>query len=69
VSNSSAHVAQTLDAIERKLGRLPEAQLVGVSRDVIRGDQPPVGRSIDPVEDLWDERDRREPVPRAEDAA
>ena len=69
VSNSSAHVNRTLDAIERKLDRLPEARLVGVCRDIIRGDQPPIGRSIDPVEALWDERDRREDNTNAEDAA
>lgn len=60
VSNTSAHVARTLDAIERKLERLPDARLVGVCRDIIRGDQPPVGRSIEPDEALWDERDRRD---------
>ena len=59
VSNSASYVATTLDAIERKLDRLPEARLAGVSRDIIRGDAPPVGRSIEPDEDLWDERDRR----------
>jgi len=69
VSNAQAHVEQTLDAIERKIGRLPEAQLVGVSRDIIRGDQPPVGRSLEPVEELWDERDRRDENQHAEDAA
>ena len=69
VSNAPAHVARTLDAIERQLGRLPEAQLVGVSRDIIRGDQPPVGRSIEPVEELWDERDRRSADPQSENAA
>jgi hypothetical protein len=69
VSNSATHAQRTLDAIERKLGRLPEAELVGVSRDIIRGDQPPVGRSIEPVEALWDERDRRDENQPAEDAA
>jgi len=69
VSNAQAHVEQTLDAIERKIGRLPEAQHVGVSRDIIRGDQPPVGRSLEPVEELWDERDRRDENQHAEDAA
>ncbi|MCB9848407.1 MAG: DUF503 domain-containing protein [Phycisphaeraceae bacterium] len=73
VSNSAAHVERTLDAIERKLGRLPEAELAWSSRDVIRGDQPPEGWSIEPAESLWDERDRRaesdEPRRAAEDAA
>ena len=69
VSNAQAHVEQTLDAVERKLERLPEAQLVGVCRDIIRGDQPPVGRSVEGAEELWDERDRRDTDQQAEDAA
>lgn len=68
VSNSAEHVRRTLDAIEADLMRLPEAVYTAVYRDIIRGDQPPAGRSIEPVEDLWDERDRRD-APEAEDAA
>jgi len=69
VSNAQAHVERTLDAIERKLDRLPDAQLVGVSRDIIRGDQPPVGRSVEPDGALWDERDRRDDDHQTENAA
>jgi len=69
VSNCATHVANTLDAIERQLERLPEAQLVGADRDIIRGDQPPIGRSLEPIEALWDERDRRADDQKRENAA
>lgn len=67
VSNSEAHARGVLDDVVRKLGRLPEARLADFTIEVIRGDQPPAGRSLEPVEELWDERDRRSTS--AEDAA
>lgn len=59
VSNSQAHIEATLDRVERKLGDLREAELGEVSRQIIRGDQPPMGAEVD-QEPLWTEAERRD---------
>jgi len=59
VSNSQAHIEATLDRVERKLRGLREAELGEVARQIIRGDQPPMGAEVE-QEPLWTESERRD---------
>lgn len=59
VGGSAARIDATLDRIEAKLRARHDAELGQTMRQIIRGDQPPLGSEVDD-EDPWTEADRRE---------
>lgn len=59
VSNSVGHIEATLDRVEAKLRDRHDAELGATVRNIIRGDQPPMGSEVD-QDPLWTEEERRE---------
>ncbi|MFG0275166.1 MAG: DUF503 domain-containing protein [Phycisphaerales bacterium] len=59
VGASAARIDSVFDRIESKLRALHDAELGETMRQIIRGDQPPMGSEVD-REALWTEDDRRE---------
>ena len=58
VSATQGPIGRTFDRILDKLRALPDAELVGFTRDLLRGDQLPGDES----DALWSEGERREPA-------
>jgi uncharacterized protein YlxP (DUF503 family) len=61
VGGSASRIDMVLDRIEAKLRGLHDAELGETMRQIIRGDQPPMGSEVEGDDDApWTEADRRE---------
>lgn len=59
VSNSAAYIDRAFDRVIEKLRAIPDARLGECTRQIIRGDQPPLGSELD-TEPLWTPAERRD---------
>jgi uncharacterized protein len=58
VSNSAPYIDRVFDRVIAKLRAIPDARLGESTRQIIRGDQPPLGSELD-TEPLWTPDERR----------